>query len=105
MTKDLLNNPLALHLSAFVPLEIESLQRQGGATDWHFREARERMAAYRERGGESFLYSEGFEKGKTAEAVGVLVECLAVLAFVPGGIRAFGCHFEARTIGDKEERT
>lgn len=84
---------LILHLQAFVPLEIKELQRQGGITDWHVEEAQRRLAAHREPGASEALFF--MSKGQTQSTMGILVECLAVLAFIPGGVTAFGCHFEA----------
>jgi hypothetical protein len=78
-----------------VPIEIASLHKQGGVTDWHIEEAQSRMRAFRETPGasESLLY---FDKEHTRHAITILVECLAVMAFLDGGITAFGCHFEAQ---------
>lgn len=84
---------LSMHLDGFVPIEILNLQRQGGPTDWHFEEAQRRMATLREPGASEALFF--LDKAKTHVVLSVLVECLAVLAFVPGGITAFGSHFEA----------
>lgn len=84
---------LPIHLQAFVPLEILNLQRHGGPTDWHFAEAQRRMASLREPEASEALYFA--IKGKTSKAMTILVECLAVLAFMPGGVKAFGCHFSA----------
>jgi hypothetical protein len=84
---------LTMHLEAFVPIEIRELQRQGGITDWHIKEAQERMASLREPNASEALYFA--IKGETRRTVTVLVECLAVLALVPGGVKAFGCHFQA----------
>lgn len=80
------------HLQAFVPIEIQALQKQGGPTDWHFEEAKKRLPRDES---VSILI-----KGQTGKSIGQLVECLAVLAFVPGGITVFGCHFEA--VADEE---
>lgn len=87
---------LTLHLQSLVPQEIRILQQQGGITQWHVEEAQRRMRAFRETPGasESIL----FANKHTKTGIALLVECLAVLAFIPGGISAFGCHFEATTI-------
>lgn len=85
---------LKMHLAAFVPLEIAELQKQGGAQGWHSEEAQKRMWMLRAEpeAHESLFFA---LRLKTAHTLGVLVETLAVLAFQPGGINAFGCHFEA----------
>lgn len=84
---------LATHLEAFVPIEMKELQKQGGATDWHIEEAQRRLSTFREPGASEALYF--VSKDQTRCTMATLVECLAVLAFVPGGVTAFGCHFEA----------
>ena len=85
---------LRLHLQAMVPLEIVGLQRAGGVNTWLIEEAQRRMQALREPGCSEALFYR--EQGKSGQVMGILVECVAVLAFVPGGISAFGCHFEAQ---------
>ena len=84
---------LQLHLEAFVPIEIRTMQCSFGCPDdWQFEEAKRRLSVYRESNmSEAFL----FPMSGTGRAIGLLVECLAVLAFMPGGIKAFGLHFEA----------
>ena len=84
---------LATHLQAFVPIEIRELHKQGGITDWHIEEAQSRLRNFRETpdASESVLFS----GEHTASGIAILVECLAVMAFLDGGITAFGCHFEA----------
>ena len=83
---------LKTQLSAFVPPLIMELQRQGGPTDWHFDQARafSSTLAYQ---GDVLLF--GGKPGEAAALMGQLTEALAVMAFVPGGISAFGLHFEA----------
>jgi hypothetical protein len=88
--------PLLLdHLAAFVPLEILELQKQGGPDEWHFEEAKRRMEALRDRPGasESILYR---NNNLTASSLAILVECLAVMAFCPGGVRFGPLRFAAR---------
>jgi hypothetical protein len=43
--------------------------------------------------GEAFLVR---IKGKTAQAFNAIAKALAVLSFQPGGVRAFGMHWEAQ---------
>jgi hypothetical protein len=85
---------IPIHLESFVNIEIRELQRQGGPTDWHIEEAQRRFASLREPEASEALYFA--IKGKARRTMAVLVECLAVLAFIPGGITAFGCHFEIK---------
>jgi len=83
-----------LHLSAFVPLEIRELQRQGGPSEWHFEAVSELSQLIAEKG-DSFQF--GGKKGEAASYMGKLTEALAVMAFIPGGVTAFGLHFEAES--------
>lgn len=95
-----MTEPLLLyHLAAFVPLEILNLELQGGPSDWHFEEARKRMVALNAtaEASESLLYPVS-QKRLTARSIGVLVECLAVIAFVPGGVKFGSLHFEGKQI-------
>jgi len=92
--------PLYEHLATFVPLEIMELQKSGGPTDWHFEEIKRRRQAMRDDPGldESLLYIVG--KGCTASSVGFLVECLAVMAFLPGGVKFGALRFWANKESD-----
>lgn len=89
------------HLTLCVPLEINHLQRQGGPEEWHIEEAQRRWKALRETpsGHESLM----FRLGPTRSAIVVLVECLAVLAFMPGGVRFDNLHFDASRRGWTKE--
>ena len=84
---------LQSHLSLCVPLEIDHLKRHGGVTDWHISEAQRRARELRvmPEGHESLM----FRLPPTREAIVVLVECLAVMAFLPGGVKFAGMHFDA----------
>ena len=82
---------IRLTLEVGVPFAIHDLQKQGGPTEWHFGEASAfawRLGAE----GDTLLYR---TKGNTAEMMDRLIDCIAILAFCPGGITTFGLHFEA----------
>lgn len=85
------DHPLPLFVSTFVPLRIRELQQVGGATEQDFERARAFVPDLCEHG-DALLYR---EKGRTGEMAGRLVDAIAVLAFLPGGISIFGQHFEA----------
>lgn len=53
-------------------------------------------------GGDSFLF--GGKSGEASDYMGKLTQVLAVLAFQPGGVTAFGLHFEATADGYPAER-
>lgn len=83
---------LKLHLSAVVPLMIADLSEQGGISDWQLERVKGH-ALYLGEHGDAILYR---VKGETAKAMNVLCECLAVLAFAPGGVKFAGLHFEGK---------
>lgn len=78
-------------LFAAIHIEIMQLTHQGGITDWHISEAQKRLRSIRESNvGESILYA----SPDTARSFRIYAECIAVLAFMPGGITFAGNHFE-----------
>jgi len=81
------------HLAAFVPLEILELQKQGGPDEWHFEEARRRWQALDFQAHEAVQYA---MPKFTSTTIANLVECLAVMAFCPGGVRFGPLHFEGK---------
>lgn len=89
-------HPLADFVGAFVPLLIAEWRRSeaGQPTDTEIADIRQRYAAMIARGdGAELLYR---EPGKTGQSAGLLLEALAMLSFVPGGVRFCGHHFEAK---------
>lgn len=83
---------IKLHLSAVVPLMIADLSSQGGITDWHLEQV-QGHAVYLGEHGDAILYR---VPGQSGKAMHVLCECLAVLAFAPGGVTFAGMHFEGK---------
>jgi hypothetical protein len=79
-------------LEAAVPLWIAQLRTR----PWADIQARAATAAQviAEKG-DVILYKSK-TKGESARAFNALAEGLAILAFAPGGVRAFGLHFEAK---------
>lgn len=87
---------LPISLSAAVPIWIHKV-RQNGRVAWEARMAdksAEWSQALAERG-DRLLYRSK-KAGETAELFNILAECLAHMAFVPGGVKSFGSHWEAR---------
>ncbi len=82
------------HLDAMVPSLIRELLEQGGPTEYHYQRLREH-GRYLAEHGDAILFH---QQGTTSEAMNRLVEGLAILAFCPGGIRVFGCEFDASKI-------
>lgn len=86
---------LLMSLEVAVSLAIFDLKAAGGLdslTDWQMDQVR----AYSDQlGGEgdTLLFK---TKGKTAENFTKLTECLAIMAFFPGGVKIAGLHFEVK---------
>jgi hypothetical protein len=90
MTNDAL---LTIALEAAVPLWIAQLQERG---DWDYIQRRAKQCAdiVAEKG-DVILYR-GKKRGESAAAFNALAEGLACLAFAPGGVKAFGMHWQAK---------
>jgi len=84
---------LPLSLAAAVPLWIEEFVRKGYTFDDVARVAAESGQVVAEKG--DLILFKGKKKGETAAAFNALAKGIAALAFVPGGVRTFGMHFEA----------
>jgi hypothetical protein len=84
---------LHLHVETFVPFRIHDYVLQGGPSEQDYARVRDEYPHELGSHGDAILYR---EKGMTARMVNVLLDGIAVLAFVPGGVTVFGCHFEAR---------
>src|SRR5690348_17186188 len=79
-----------LTLAAGVPIEIEHLRAAGGPNDYQMDAAHDYIQ--QQRLGESILF---VTKGETGNAMRILIEICAILAFCPGGITVLGLHFAA----------
>ena len=83
---------LSISLSASVPLRTLEIIRVGGPTEADY----ERIASYSEdlttNGADLFFRSA--VKDATAERFNQVTDAIAVLSFQPGGINAFGMHFD-----------
>jgi hypothetical protein len=80
---------LALSLQVAVPLWIDRIRD----VPWETRIERAReLAQYIASHGDNILYR-GHKKGQSAEAFNALAEGLAIGAYLPGGVSAFGCHW------------
>jgi len=82
-------------LQLAVPLRIDELRRAGGPRSTDFEEARAFVPDLCAKG-DLILYKSK-KKGETAALFNRLVRAIAVLAFVPGGVRLFDSHWEAKT--------
>lgn len=82
-----------LTLATAVPICIADLQKIGGPSDWHFEQAAlfsDELGAK----GDTLLYR---VKGETARMMSRFCEVVAIMAFIPGGVKVMGLHFEAKT--------
>ncbi len=77
-------------LAVAVPIAIADLQAIGGPSEWDVGRVRA-FAVVLGAKGDTILYR---VKGETARMMARLCDCIAVLAFCPGGITIFGLHFE-----------
>ena len=85
-------DPLTISLSAAVPLRIMELIRNGGPSQEDF----ERITSYQEdltAHGDD-LYFRNANNNATATRFNQVADAIAVLSFLPGGITAFGMHFD-----------
>lgn len=83
---------LASTLEAAIMLDIMALRQQGGPDDWHVEEARRRLQAIRESNQSEAIF---FSMPGTAKAFETYAECIAVLAFMPGGVKIADRRFVA----------
>jgi hypothetical protein len=82
-------------LEATVPFRMLELRQQGGPLDRDWQETRD-FADVLATEGDAVLFK-GHKKGDTARVMKGLIRALAVMAFVPGGVTAWGLHFDAGT--------
>jgi len=90
---DLASHPLAICLSAAIPLKIAEYKCRGGPTDDDVRRVRGYADTIAERA-DNLLYR-GKKPGEAAALFNQLADGLAVLAFCPGGVRFAGERYEA----------
>jgi hypothetical protein len=83
---------LQTSLSLAVPLCVESLRQR----PWDdIAQRMPELSRVLSHDGDQILYRSR-KPGETARAFTALVEAIAALSFAPGGVRAFGMHWESR---------
>lgn len=88
------HHPLPDTLAVAVPLWILRLHERGGVTPEDFRRIAIELDPILERADALLLYrGKEAKKGEIAQAFNKLAEGIAILSFVPGGIRIFGSHY------------
>jgi hypothetical protein len=85
--------PLLLVLEVGVPLRAHEIKSRNGPSDFDLRRCRE-FAPVLASKGDSILYRSK-NKGETADLMTQLIDALAVLACMPGGVTFAGQHWEA----------
>lgn len=88
---------LKLHISMVVPLMVRGIIESGGLTDAHIKEAQKHAETVATKG-DLILYR-GKRRGESAGVIHALCYCLAVGAFIPGGITFMGICFLAPDAG------
>lgn len=88
-------HPLHAHLAFAVPLAITELRAQGGPTEYDHRQLRLALPKLLEQGDVLLFGGHATTGSPPRELVNLLVRALAMLAFQPGGVKAFGEHWEA----------
>jgi hypothetical protein len=87
---------LRIALSAAVPLAIREIQRAPGApSDWHFERVREFGWELASSADDRIMYRSR-KRGESAQFFDRFAETLAIMAFLPGGVKIFGMHFEVK---------
>jgi len=76
---------LEISLSVAVPLRIMELKARGGPIDSDFQRCHDFAMVLGEKG--DVLQFGSKKKGEAAALFNQLAQCLAVMAFVPGGVR------------------
>lgn len=82
---------LSIHLSIQVPLYIWEFLEKGDPTDEDFAQAGDISLLIAEKG-DNILYK---KKGEAARLVSKLAWGIALMAFCPGGVKAFGQHWNS----------
>lgn len=86
---------LTTALEAAVPLRIAEIRRLGHDVWVQTVEQRRVVWAEAIASRADVLMFGGGKKGEVATLFGQAVDAIAHLAFAPGGVKLFGCHFEA----------
>lgn len=90
-----------LTLASAVPILLANLQAIGGPQEYHIAAIQERAAQMRDNGSGGAHLQFG---GKLAGAeMALFCDMIAVMAFSPGGVDAFGLHFEASTESEEQQ--
>jgi hypothetical protein len=89
-----MSNNLSIALSAAVPLHIVELKAKGGPDAADLKKAQELSQILGERG--DILLFGGGKKGEAADMFNSTAHALAVLSFLPGGVKLFGGHWETK---------
>mgnify|MGYP003694136021 CR=1 FL=1 len=84
---------LLLALEVGVPLRAHEIKSRNGPSDFDLQRCREFAKVLACKG--DVLQYRSNKKGETADLIGQLIDALAVLACMPGGVTFLGQHWEA----------
>lgn len=88
-------NMLGISLSAAVPLRIMELRGKGGPDEADWRRAKDFGPVLAERGDRLLFRGKGKkDEGEAAKMFNETAHAIAVMSFLPWGIRVFGQHFQ-----------
>lgn len=87
---------LRFALTLGVPQAMRELARRGGPTEADYEAARAFGEVVAHPGAEALLFRSP-KRGETARMCSDLIRAIGVMAFVPGGVRLLGLHFDAGT--------
>jgi len=84
---------LLLALEVGVPLRVHEIKSRNGPSDFDLRRCREFAPVLGAKG--DILQYTSKKKGETADMMAQLIDAIAVLACMPGGVTFLGQHWEA----------
>lgn len=90
---------LPITLEPAVNLEMMELALRGGPHDGDFVQLKG-FATVLALEGDVLLY--GGKKGRAAELYAKLAYCIAVMSYLPGGVKVFGVRYESAPLDDEE---
>jgi hypothetical protein len=99
MSNQIIQTLLTAHLEMAVPIQIHDYLSKGGPSEVDFGRIRNVYPTQIGSHGDAVQFR---DSKWTATIITMVVDGLAVLSFVPGGVTAFGLHWETR-VPESEE--
>lgn len=82
---------MMIHIEMVVPLMTYEISQRGGIQEWQL----EQVSEYADLLGGQGDALQYYVKGQSGKMMNILCECLAILSFMPGGVKFSGLHFES----------